>query len=65
MSREVWEALRPALNAIADIAGYWNIQYAKTFPGAFKPVTRFISWDSTAPRAGALDGEDACLKTYR
>lgn len=44
-----------ALNAISDIADYWNVQYAKTFPGAFKPVTRFISWDSTAPRAQAVE----------
>lgn len=44
-----------ALNAIADIADYWNGQYAKTFPGVFEPVTRFISWDSTAPRAQAVE----------
>ncbi|WP_369639668.1 metallopeptidase [Nocardia sp. JMUB6875] len=44
-----------ALNAISDVAEYWNTQYAKTFPGAFKPVMRFISWDSTAPRAKAVD----------
>ncbi|MFE2997733.1 metallopeptidase [Nocardia sp. NPDC059246] len=44
-----------ALNAISDIADYWKGQYAKTFPGTFTPVTRFISWDSTAPRARAVD----------
>ncbi|WP_460718269.1 neutral zinc metallopeptidase [Nocardia heshunensis] len=43
-----------ALNAISDIADYWKAQYAKTFPGTFTPVTRFISWDSTAPRAQAV-----------
>ncbi|APA97189.1 metallopeptidase [Nocardia seriolae] len=44
-----------ALNAVSDVADYWNTQYAENFPGTFKPVTRFISWDSTAPRAQAVD----------
>ncbi|MVU84062.1 metallopeptidase [Nocardia sp. ET3-3] len=43
-----------ALNAISDIAAYWKDQYAKYFPGTFAPVTRFISWDATAPRAQAV-----------
>ncbi|AYF77824.1 metallopeptidase [Nocardia yunnanensis] len=44
-----------AQNAVADIADYWKAQYAKTFPGVFTPVTRFVSWDSTAARDRAIE----------
>ena len=40
---------RLSLNAIADIEEYWKAEYAKTFPGTLKPVSRFISWDAKAP----------------
>ncbi|MEV6073115.1 metallopeptidase [Nocardia sp. NPDC052001] len=43
-----------ALNTLADLQEYWTAQYAKTFPGTFTPVNRFISWDSTAPRSQAV-----------
>ncbi|MBH0779995.1 neutral zinc metallopeptidase [Nocardia bovistercoris] len=43
-----------ALNALADIEAYWQTEYAKTFPGVFDPVDRFLSWDAKAPRAQSI-----------
>lgn len=45
---------RLALNALSDIAEYWSKQYGKTFQGTFQPVTRFVSWDSTAAQGNAV-----------
>lgn len=39
-----------ALNTIADVQDFWTTEYPEHFPGTFKPVTRFISWDAKAPR---------------
>ncbi|MCP2298504.1 Predicted metalloprotease [Nocardia amikacinitolerans] len=39
-----------ALNAIADIEEFWKAEYAKTFPGTFEPVNKYISWDARAPK---------------
>ncbi|RMI27975.1 neutral zinc metallopeptidase [Nocardia stercoris] len=41
---------RLALNTLADLKDYWAAEYAKNFPGKFAPVSKFISWDSTAPQ---------------
>ncbi|MEV0294874.1 metallopeptidase [Nocardia sp. NPDC050710] len=45
---------RLSLNAIADIEEYWKTEYAKTFPGTFEPVDRYISWDAKAPKAQSV-----------
>ncbi|MGV9415668.1 metallopeptidase [Nocardia sp. NPDC003693] len=42
---------RLALNALADLQEYWEREYGRTMPGAFTPVSSFLSWDSTAARA--------------
>ncbi|MET7770243.1 metallopeptidase [Nocardia sp. NPDC005366] len=45
---------RLSLNAIADIEEYWKAEYAKTFPGVFTPVSRYISWDAKAPKEQSI-----------
>jgi predicted metalloprotease len=32
--------------SVTDIEQYWTGAFADTFPGAFKPVTKLISWDA-------------------
>ncbi|MGW4327303.1 metallopeptidase [Nocardia sp. NPDC004573] len=39
-----------ALNAIADVQDFWAAEYPAHFPGTFRPVARYISWDAKAPR---------------
>ncbi|MEU0539172.1 metallopeptidase [Nocardia sp. NPDC005978] len=39
------------LNALSDLREYWEREYARTLPGAFTPVGKFLSWDATAARA--------------
>ncbi|WP_227983280.1 metallopeptidase [Nocardia spumae] len=41
---------RLALNTLSDLQDYWGSEYGKDFPGAFKPVDHFISWDANAPK---------------
>ncbi|MFI2283009.1 metallopeptidase [Nocardia beijingensis] len=43
-----------ALNTIADVQDFWTTEYPEHFPGTFKPVTRFISWDAKAPRTQSV-----------
>ncbi|MGK8524476.1 metallopeptidase [Nocardia asteroides] len=43
-----------ALNAVADVQDFWTTRYGEHFPGAFKPVTEFISWDAKASRAESV-----------
>lgn len=42
-----------ALNAMSDLEGFWSTEYGKNFPGAFTPVSGYLSWDATATRANA------------
>ncbi|WP_194819292.1 metallopeptidase [Nocardia sp. XZ_19_385] len=43
-----------ALNAIADIEVFWKTEYSKTFPGAFEPVSKYISWDARTGRESSV-----------
>ncbi|MEU6829200.1 metallopeptidase [Nocardia beijingensis] len=43
-----------ALNTIADVQDFWTTEYPEHFPGTFRPVTRFISWDAKAPRTQSV-----------
>ncbi|WP_040865772.1 metallopeptidase [Nocardia exalbida] len=43
-----------ALNTIADVQDFWATEYPEYFPGTFKPVTRYISWDAKAPKAQSV-----------
>ncbi|WP_063049050.1 hypothetical protein [Nocardia arthritidis] len=43
-----------ALNAIADVQDFWAGEYPQHFPGTFKPVTRYISWDAKAPKTQSV-----------
>lgn len=43
-----------SLNAVADIGEFWKTEYAKTFPGTFELVNRFVSWDATAAKTDAM-----------
>lgn len=45
---------RLALNAVADVQDFWTTQYAEHFPGTFKPVTRYISWDAKASKSESV-----------
>ncbi|MGW0180093.1 neutral zinc metallopeptidase [Nocardia sp. NPDC003345] len=46
---------RLALNAVADIEEFWTENYAATFPGEFRPVSRLISWDATARERDSVE----------
>ncbi|WP_280243126.1 metallopeptidase [Nocardia abscessus] len=43
-----------ALNAVADVQDFWTARYPEYFPGTFKPVTRYISWDAKAPKTQSI-----------
>ncbi|WP_433725340.1 metallopeptidase [Nocardia sp. CA-129566] len=43
-----------ALNTIADLEDFWKTEYGKNFPGTFKPVSRYISWNAKAPKEQAI-----------
>ncbi|MFG1792021.1 metallopeptidase [Nocardia sp. NPDC049149] len=43
-----------ALNTISDVQEFWTTEYPKNFPGTFKPVTRFLSWDAAAPKEQSI-----------
>lgn len=44
-----------SLNALSDLQEFWSTEYGKDFPGTFKPVSEFLSWDSTAARSKSPD----------
>ncbi|MEU4313761.1 metallopeptidase [Nocardia sp. NPDC024068] len=46
---------RLALNAVADIEEFWTENYAATFPGEFRPVSRLISWDAGARESESVE----------
>ncbi|MFE7746090.1 metallopeptidase [Nocardia sp. NPDC057455] len=46
---------RLALNAIADVQDFWATEYPEYFPGRFKPVTRYISWDAKASKTRSVE----------
>ncbi len=35
-----------AAQSVSDIEEYWDVAFSEAFPGAFKPVSALVSWDS-------------------